>query len=247
MRLLLLNANATEAVTEKIAAEARRVALSGTEILPVTGRFGGRIVGTRAEIAIAEHAALDLAARHGGEADAVLIGVSFDVGLRALRELLSVPVVGMTEAACLTACMLGGRFGLVTYGRRNAATFREIVTGYGLADRLAGIRAPDLTPAEMLTDPEGTAAAIAEAARDLADTDGAEVVVLAGATMAGLPSLIQPLVPVPLVEGIASGVGLAEMLARLHPAGAFGGSYARVGGRQSTGLSAELSRMLSGA
>jgi Asp/Glu/hydantoin racemase len=58
MRLLLLNANTTEAVTEKIAAEARRVALPGTEILPVTGRFGGRIVGTRAEIAIAEHAAL---------------------------------------------------------------------------------------------------------------------------------------------------------------------------------------------
>jgi hypothetical protein len=49
-----------------------------------------------------------------------------------------------------------------------------------------------------------------------------------------------------LVEGIASGVGLAQMLTRLHPAGAFGGSYTRVGGRQSTGLSAELSRMLSG-
>lgn len=247
MRLLLLNANTTEAVTEKIAAEARRVALPGTEVMPVTGRFGGRIVSTRSEIAIAEHAALDLAARHSSEADAVLIGVSFDVGLRALRELLRIPVVGMTEAACLAACMLGGRFGLVTYGRRNAATFREIVTGYGLADRLAGIRAPDLAPADMLTDPEATAATIAAAARDLADIDGAEAVVLAGATMAGLPPLIQPQVPVPLVEGIVSGVGLAEMLARLHPAGAFGGSYARVAGRQSAGLGAELARMLDGA
>ncbi len=53
--------------------------------------------------------------------DAVVIGVSFDVGLRALRELMDVPVVGMTEAACLVACTLGGPFGIVTYGERSAA------------------------------------------------------------------------------------------------------------------------------
>lgn len=247
MRLLLVNANTTEAVTEKIAGEARRVARPGTEILAVTGRFGGSIVSTRSEIAIAEHAALDLAARHAGEADAVLIGVSFDVGLRALRELLPVPVVGMTEAACLTASLLGGRFGLVTYGRRNAQTFREIVAGYGLAGRLAGVSAVDLSPSDMLTDPAAASMAVAAAARDLVEIDGAEAVVLAGATMAGLPAAIQPAVPAPLVEGIASGVGLAEVLARLHPGGAFGGSYAAVGGRQSTGIAAELARMLAGA
>ena len=30
--------------------------------------------------------------------------------------MLPCPVVGMTEAACFAACLLGGRFGLVTMG-----------------------------------------------------------------------------------------------------------------------------------
>jgi allantoin racemase len=244
MRILLINANTTPAVTDRIAAEARRVASPGTEVLAVTSTFGASIIGSRAEIAIAEHAALDLMARHGSGMDAVVIGVSFDVGLRAGRELLAVPVVGMTEAACLVACTLGGRFGIVTYGERSAAIFREMVAGYGLAGRLAGVHGLDATPADMLADPQALHAQIAEAANGLVERDGAEVVVLAGAVMAGLPPLIQDLVPCPLVEGIASGMGLAELLVRLGPARARTGSFAPIGERAVSGLGPELTSLL---
>jgi allantoin racemase len=244
MRILLINANTTPAVTDRIAAEARRVASPGTEVLAVTSTFGASIIGSRAEIAIAEHAALDLMARHGSGMDAVVIGVSFDVGLRAGRELLAVPVVGMTEAACLVACTLGGRFGIVTYGERSAAIFREMVAGYGLAGRLAGVHGLDATPGDMLADPQALHAQIAEAANGLVERDGAEVVVLAGAVMAGLPPLIQDLVPCPLVEGIASGMGLAELLVRLGPARARAGSFAPIGERAVSGLGPELTSLL---
>lgn len=244
MKILLINANTTPAVTDLIAAEALRVASPGTEVLAVTGSFGPSIVGSRAEIAIAEHAALDLMARHGSGTDAVVIGVSFDVGLRAGRELLRVPVVGMTEAACLIACTLGGRFGIVTYGQRSAAILREIVAGYGLAGRLAGMHGLEATPADMLADPEALQGQIAEAVIDLVERDGAEVVVLAGAVMAGLPPLIQDLVPCPLVEGIASGIGLAELLVRLGPTKAHTGSFAPIGERTVSGLGPELTALL---
>jgi allantoin racemase len=244
MKILLINANTTAAVTERIAAEARRVASPGCEIVPVTGTFGAPIIGTRAEMAIAEHAALDLFARHGAGVDAVVMGVSFDVGLRALRELADVPVVGMTEAACLVACTLGGPFGIVTYGARSAAILREIVAGYGLAERLAGVHGLDASPADMLKDPQALHAQIAGAASDLARREGAEAVILAGAVMAGLPPLIQEQVPCPLVEGIACGIGLAELLARLAPAKARSGSFAAVGTRATEGLGPELTALL---
>jgi allantoin racemase len=244
VKILLLNANTTPAVTERIAAEARRVAAPGTEVLPVTGTFGAPIIGTRAEMAIAEHTALDLLARHGGGVDAVVIGVSFDVGLRALREIAEVPVVGMTEAACLLACTLGGRFGIVTYGARSAAILHEIVAGYGLAARLAGVHGLDASPADMLQDPQALHAQIAGAASKLAERDGAEAVILAGAVMAGLPPLLRPQVPCPLVEGIASGIGLAELLVRLAPTKARSGSFARTGGRAAHGLGPELTALL---
>ena len=244
MKILLVNANTTAAVTERIAAEARRVAAPGTEVLPVTGTFGAPIIGTRAEMAIAEHAALDLVARHGAGVDAVVIGVSFDVGLRALRELAPMPVVGMTEAACLVACTLGGPFGIVTYGVRSAGILREIVAGYGLAGRLAGVHGLDATPADMLKDPQALHAQIAGAACKLVEGYGAEAVILAGAVMAGLPPLIQEQVSCPLVEGIASGIGLAELLVRLAPAKAQRGSFAAIGERASSGLGAELAALL---
>lgn len=243
MKILLVNANTTVAVTEHITAEARRVAAAGTEILPVTGTFGAPIIGTRAEMAIAEHTALDLFAGHGKGVDAVVIGVSFDVGLRALRELAPVPVVGMTEAACLVACTQGGPFGIVTYGARSAGILREIVAGYGLAERLAGVHGLDATPADMLKDPQALHAQIAGAACGLIER-GAEAVILAGAVMAGLPPLLQQQVPCPLVEGIACGIGLAELLVRLAPAKAQRGSFAAIGERASSGLGAELTALL---
>src|SRR3712207_3329710 len=99
MRILLINGNTTPFVTETAAAEARRSCRADTEITAVTATFGAAIIATRVEHAIAEHAMVELAARHAGESEAVLVAVSYDTGLRALRELLPVPVVGMTEAA----------------------------------------------------------------------------------------------------------------------------------------------------
>jgi allantoin racemase len=244
MKILLINANTTAAVTERIAAEARRVAAPGTEVRAVTGTFGAPIIGTRAEMAIAEHTALDLFARHGAGMDAVVIGVSFDVGLQALRELADVPVVGMTEAACLVACTLGGRIGIVTYGAHSAGILREIVAAYGVAGRLAGVHGLDASPADMLKDPQALHAQIAGAACDLARRDGAEAVILAGAVMAGLPPLLQEQVPCPLVEGIACGIGLAELLVRLAPAKARSGSFAAIGERATEGLGPELTALL---
>jgi allantoin racemase len=128
MRLLVVNANTSEIVTEKVAAQARASASPGTEIVAVTG-----VIGTRAEHAIGEHSTVALVAEHATGCDAVVIAVSYDTGLRAARELLSVPVVGMTEAGLLTACMLGGRIGIVTFGQRVRPLYDELVAGYGLA------------------------------------------------------------------------------------------------------------------
>jgi allantoin racemase len=46
MRILLANPNTTQAVTDTIAAAARAVAGPGTEIVPVTARFGAAVIGT---------------------------------------------------------------------------------------------------------------------------------------------------------------------------------------------------------
>jgi allantoin racemase len=103
LRILLANANTTEAVTAICAASARAAASPGTEIVPTTPRFGPALISSRVENAIAAHGILDCLAAHHAGCDAAIRAVSHDTALAAARQLLPIPVLGITEAACLTA------------------------------------------------------------------------------------------------------------------------------------------------
>ena len=87
MRLLFINPNTSAHLTELGARVARSVARPETEIAPATGRFGARYIASRAAAAVAAYAVLDIYAREGRNADAVVIACFGDPGLFALREL----------------------------------------------------------------------------------------------------------------------------------------------------------------
>lgn len=246
MRLLVVNANTSEIVTEKVAAQARASASPGTEVVAVTGTFGARVIGTRTEQAIGEHSTVALVAEHAPGCDAVVIAVSYDTGLRAARELLAVPVVGMTEAGLLTACMLGGRIGIVTFGRRVRPLYDELVAGYGLASRVAGWRTLESTAAYQRGAHDALDDELVRTANDLVERDGAETVLLTGAVMAGVPARLQARVPVPLVDGIDCAVRQAELLVRLHKPKPRTGSYAAPAPRELIGVDAAIARALGG-
>lgn len=247
MRILVLNANTSDIVTEKVAAAARAAASPGTEIVAVTGTFGGRVIGTRAEHAIGEHSTLALVARHASGCDAVVIGVSYDTGLGAARELLDVPVVGMTEAGLLTACMLGGSIGVVTFGRRVLPLYRELVARYGLASRIAGWRVLESTAAYGRGAHPQLDREIVAAASDLVEREHAEVILLTGAVMAGVPARLQPDLPVPMVDCVVCGIRQAELLASLRFPKPRAGSYAAPGGRELVDVDPAIARAFGAA
>lgn len=226
MRLLVVNANTSDIVTEKVAARARASASPGTEVVSVTGTFGGRVIGTRAEHAIGEHSTVALVSKHAPGCDAVVIAVSYDTGLRAARELLSIPVVGMTEAGLLTACMLGGRIGVISFGRRVRPLYDELIGAYGLGARIAGWRTLESTAAYQRGAHDALDRELVAAAHDLIERDGAETVLLTGAVMAGVPARLQTQVPVPLIDGLDCAVRQAELLHRMAYPKPTVGSYA---------------------
>ncbi len=247
MRILLANPNTTQAVTDTMAAAARAVAAPGTEIVPATARFGARVIGTRAEMAIAEHAALDLLARDSDGCDAVIIGASIDSGLRAAREMLSVPVLGLTESALHVACLTGGRFGTITLSRRSAYPLHEMIEGYGLMARCGGMRAVDANPLDLLAAPERIAAMIETEAASLIERDMVDVIVLIGAVMAAMPARVQPNIPVPVIEGVSCAVALAGALAALHLPKPCSGGYAALPRRDLIGVDPALAARFAGS
>lgn len=239
MKILLVNPNLTQAVTDRVLQAARAAARPGTELEAVTGRFGPQVIGSRAENALAAHGVLELVAQHAPGCDAVVLAVSLDTALWACRELLDIPVVGMTEAGLHTAALLVPRFGLLTYGQRLVPVYRELVDGCGLLGRLAAIGAVDVTPEMTFSEPDRVRAAVQAEAERLVD-QGAEAVLLAGAAMAAMAPELQPALPVPLLDGVACAVGLAETLATQRWMKPRRGSVSATGGRAVHGVSPEL-------
>ena len=140
MKILLINPNTSVSVTDRLVAAASAVAAPGTQILPLTAPRGLPYIASRAEAAIAAVVVLDMLAEHWRTADAAIIGAFGDPGLGGARELFPIPVVGLAEAAMLTACMLGRRFAIVSFTEALGAWYRETVEHHGLLGRLAGIR-----------------------------------------------------------------------------------------------------------
>jgi len=226
MRILLINANTTEAVTQRMAAAARKVAAPDVEIETATARFGPAIIGSRVETAVAAAAVVERLTQADG-CDAVIIGASVDPGLAAARELLNIPVVGITEAALHTACLLGGRIGAIVMSANSDTILREMADAYGLGTRLGAIHTLPITPLELLADLDAATRSIAAAAEAMVADSGVDTIVLIGAVMAGLATLVQPALRVPVLEGVSAAVGLAETLVRLGVSSSRAGSYAR--------------------
>ena len=247
MRILVVNSNTSAIVTEKVTVEANAAAAPGTQIVPVTGTFGARVIGTRAEHAIAEHSTIALVAQHAQGCDAVVIAVSYDTGLRGARELLPIPIVGMTEAGLFTACMLGGRIGMITFGRRVLPLYEELVAQYGLSQRIAGWRVLESAAAYARGAHPELDAEIIAAALHLIEHDYAETIVLTGAVMAGVPRRLQSAIPVPVVDCIAAGVRQAELLAQLGLPKPRSGSYAPPSDRELVDVDPAIARAFTAA
>lgn len=244
MKLLLINPNTTGHVTQRMLAQARRASGPDVDVHAVTAAFGPAIIGSRTENAIAGHAALELAARHHAGFDAVILGVSLDTALWPLREMLDIPVVGMAEAALHTGCMIGGRIGCLTLGRRLVPLYEELTRSYGLSSRVASWRALELPAAYGAEIDAEVARHIGAACERMVADDGAEVIVLCGAVLTGYAEHVAPALGVPVIDCIDAAARQARTLAEMRLVPPRTGSYARPTGRRLDGVHAALRRLM---
>lgn len=210
MRLLVVNPNTTVAMTDAIAAEARRRARPGTEIEAVTAPWGTPSVESHVEEALAAAATIEAVAARAGAFDGVVVACFGDPGLEAVREISPAPAVGIAEAAMMLALALGHRFSIVAARDRARPLMLDVVRRHGLEARCASVRTTGLPVLELERDPALAEEAIVAAARRAVEEDGAEAICLGCAGMAGLDERVAARVGVPAVDGVAAAVKLLE-------------------------------------
>ena len=216
MDILVINPNTTASMTESIRRAAERAAAPGTRIVAVNPPTGPESIEGFYDEALAVPGLLAEIAK--GEAQGVsahVIACFDDTGLDAARVLACAPVIGIGEAAFHAASFVAGRFGVVTTLARAIPAIEFNLVRYGLATRCAPVRAADV-PVLALEERRSDAldridAQIAAARSD----DGAEAIVLGCAGMADLAAELTARHGLPVIDGVAAAVALAEGLVRL--------------------------------
>jgi allantoin racemase len=214
MRILLINPNTSVSFTEKIQKIAAQSAAPATEVVAKNPVAGPRSIECVYDELLSSAGTLALAITHLDDFDAFVIACYSDhPTIYALREITSKPVLGIAEASMLTACMVGRTFSIVTTNREWEPLLTDAVRHYGLAERCASVRSTGMAVLALESaDPAQTDALIIQAARQAVEQDGAEVICLGCAGMAGLDKKVADVLHVPVIDGVVSALKLLEGL-----------------------------------
>jgi allantoin racemase len=225
VRIVVTNCNTTQEMTEEIVRGARAAAGPGTTVSGLTPAWGPASAEGWLDSYLSAAAVLDTLRTYDGPPyDAVVMAGFGEHGREGVRELVDVPVVDITEAAAHLACLLGRRYGVVTTLERSRGQIEDSLETAGVARNCAAVVGTGLNVLDLGDDERTRAAFLAAAER--ARAAGAEVLVLGCAGMTGLQRTVGQKLGLPVVDGVAAAVKLAESLVALGLTTSRAGSYA---------------------
>jgi allantoin racemase len=150
---------------------------------------------------------------------ALIIGCYSDPGLDALRELLSIPVVGPGAASLHLAAQLGTRLSVLTPSGRGFGRVAARLRALGLDALLASVRGIGLSVMDLAKQAPGALDKAAEAGKTAVERDGADVLVLGCMSLAFLPDITARLgerIGVPVVNPVIAALKTAEALVSMR-------------------------------
>lgn len=214
LHIRVVNPNSDAAMTEIVRTAAAAVAAPGTTVTAVQPDQGPAAIENSVDAAFGEVAVVEaVAGSRADGVDAFVIACFGDTGRDAARDLADVPVVGMTEAALMSAALVAYRFAVVTLPVRTVAMADTVVRHLGLEHRCV-VRGVDLGVSDLHSDEKVVAELLVAASQRAISEDGAEAIVLGCAGLSGVVEAIREATGVPVIDGVAAGVGLAESLVR---------------------------------
>jgi len=216
-RILVINPNSTQAVTDGIARALQPLQLPGGAVFEcVTLAEGPPGIQSQRDVDGVVAPLTRLVAARDGDCSAFVIACYSDPGLHSAREVTRKPVLGINECGVLAALTLGHRFGVIAILNTSIPRHLRTLGAMGVSSRLAAERAVGLQVTE-LADPTRTRQKMIDTGRRLVEEDGAHVIVMGCAGMAQYRAPLEDALGVPVVEPTQAAAGMA--LARVLLAG----------------------------
>ena len=210
MRILMINPNTSEEMSRTIDTIARKYASPGTEITTVNPKEGPNHLSNLYDYAIQAPKVIELIEQNKKDYDFFVIACAADPGLDACR-LVTKNVIGIGEAAIMTACATARRFSFLSTTGETAAAVPDRLHSLGIdPSRCASAR------------PVGTSDEIVKKRNEMFDVycqvgqkcieDGASALILSCAGMSDLKERLEQHLKVPVIAGVISAIRIAEQL-----------------------------------
>jgi len=215
MKIMVINPNTSQSMTDHLRQELERIKRPDTELTVVCAERGPETIESAYDEAYAIPPTLELVKRANQEDyHAIIIACFSDPGLEAAKEISKIPVIGIEESSLHMASMLGAKFSVITPRRQRIPSKREHIHMRGLDYFLASVRSLDLSVAETDVEPEKTKKRVLEVAKQAVE-DGAEVIILGCAGMAGYAPEVESKLNIKVIDPSAVALKVAEAMADL--------------------------------
>ncbi|RBP66112.1 Asp/Glu/hydantoin racemase [Brevibacterium sanguinis] len=211
--IALINPN-TNAATTDMMVDLARETLPEWRVEGYTAPFGPRMITETVALEESVVPVVQLGHQVAEHADAIIVSAFGDPGRTELAEALTIPVIGIGQAAILRAAA-DGPFGIATTTRLLADSLRRLVEAHDGEERFTGIELTEADPLDLAADPDEQFRQLLAAVRRGSE-NGAESMIIGGGPLSATARRLRDEVDVGIVEPIPAACELVSSM--LHPA-----------------------------
>jgi allantoin racemase len=215
-RILLINPNSNQATTDMMVKIAQSAASSDIEIVGATAPHSPLMIIDPEALAASAPQVVEIGMALGKDASGIIISAFGDPGIDDLRRKVSVPVVGIAEAAMLAASDKGRRFGVATTTPKLVASIDARAAQLGLAQLYTGTRLTSEDPNKLAADPDRQVEALRQAVSACIELDKAKAVIIGGGPLGNAATALTPMFDIPVIAPIPAAVRRQMEILGLH-------------------------------
>ncbi|MDN3278627.1 aspartate/glutamate racemase family protein [Frankia sp. RB7] len=201
-QILLINPNSSIATTEMMVSIAGSCAGGGVRVVGATAQRSPPMITTVEALAASAAEVVEIGVGNHEDYAGIIVSAYGDPGLEALRDKVTIPVVGICEASMIEAAAGGRRFGVATVTPELADLIEDRARELDLHHLYSGIRLTPGDPLELVRDPARLERELIVAVRACFEQDGAEAVIIGGGPLGQVAAAIQPLFDQPIIAPI---------------------------------------------
>jgi len=213
MKILVINPNSSKEMTAHLERVLNQIKGDHTELTVTCPEGGPLAIESAYDEGMCFPGVMDLVLKAKDQNyDAIILACFSDPGLEAAREVSDCLVLGIEETSMHVAAMMGSAFTVLTMTDKRVPSKLSHVRRFKMEGACASVRPLGMSVAEIEANEERACAQILDVAGRAAKEDGAEVVLLGCAGMAGYAERVEQELGMTVIDPSSVTLKVAEAL-----------------------------------